>query len=153
VTPRSALFDRVVLIYNPANRRVTLTLAEAMQRELRRRMPQVPVSLLPTHHPGHARELARSTALTGRPLVVSVSGDGVYNEVVNGVMDAIGNEAVSAVAASGNANDHRRSTQRMPLVHAIVGGRARYLDLLHLTVRTNHTAWSHHAHSYHRVRG
>ena len=85
---------------------------------------------------------------TGRPLIIAVSGDGVYNEVVNGIMDVDGSSAVSAVAAGGNANDHRRSTRRMPLVAAIVDGRARHLDLLRLTVRTNGVLWSRYAHSY-----
>jgi hypothetical protein len=52
-----ALFDRVVLIYNPANRRVPLTLAESMRWELGRGLPVVPVALQPTQHAGHAREL------------------------------------------------------------------------------------------------
>src|SRR4029450_6609636 len=36
----------------------------------------------------------------------------------------------------------------MPLVAAIVDGRARQLDLLRLTVRTNGAVWSRYAHSY-----
>ena len=63
-------------------------------------------------------------------------------------MDVEGSSAVSAVAAGGNANDHRRSTRRMPLVAAIIDGRARHLDLLRLTVRTNDAVWSRYAHSY-----
>ena len=145
-------FDRVVLIYNPLNRRVPLTLAESMRRELDRRLPDVPVVLVATEYAGHARELASAAAATGRPLIVAVTGDGVYNEVVNGVLDVCGNVALLAVAAAGNANDHRRSTRRMPLVDAIVAarvtGRARYLDLLRLTVRSADGEWSQYAHSY-----
>jgi diacylglycerol kinase family enzyme len=146
------LFDRVVLIYNPVNRRVPLTLAESMRRELDSRLPDVPVVLVATEHAGHARELASAAAATGRPLIVAVSGDGVYNEVVNGVLDVPGTEALAAVAAGGNANDHRRSTRRMPLVDAIVAahvtGRVRHLDLLRLTVRSAGREWSQYAHSY-----
>ena len=142
------LFDRIVLIYNPANPRVSLTLAESVRDHLCRRWPDMPVTLQPTGYPGHARELAATAAATGQPLIVAVSGDGVYNEVVNGIMDVEGSSAVSAVAAGGNANDHRRSTRRMPLVAAIIDGRARHLDLLRLTVRTNDAVWSRYAHSY-----
>ena len=142
------LFDRIVLIYNPANTRIPLTLAESVRDDLRRQLPDMPVTLQPTRHPGHAREMAYAAAATGRPLIIAVSGDGVYNEVVNGIMDADGSSAMSAVAAGGNANDHRRSTRRMPLVAAIVDGRARHLDLLRLTVRTNDAVWSRYAHSY-----
>lgn len=146
------LFDRVVLIYNPVNRRVPLLLAESMRDALGRRLPDLPVALLPTQFAGHARELAGGVAATGAPLIVAVSGDGVYNEVVNGVLDVSGNHALTAVAAGGNANDHRRSTWRMPVVDAIVTahrtGQARYLDLLRLTACSTDGGWSRYAHSY-----
>ena len=57
-----------------------------------------------TNHTGHATELAREAAATGSPLIVSDSGDGGYNEVVNGAM------------ASGNANHHARFMHDEPLV-------------------------------------
>ncbi len=142
------LFDRIVLVYNPANPRIPVTLAESVRDDLCRRLPDVPVTVQSTCYAGHARELAATAAATGRPLIVAVSGDGVYNEVVNGIMDVEGSSAMSAVAAGGNANDHRRSTRRMPLVAAIVDGRARHLDLLRLTVRTSDAPWSRYAHSY-----
>jgi diacylglycerol kinase (ATP) len=103
-----ALFDRVVLIYNPANRRIPLALAETVRGDLHRRLPGVPITLQATERAGHARELARVTAAVGRPLIVAVGGDGVFNEVVNGVLDVAGTYALAAVAAGGNANDHRR---------------------------------------------
>ena len=149
---RTGLFDRIVLIYNPVNRRIPLTLAESLQSDLRRRLPAVPVTLEATQHAGHARQLARGLVGKGRPLIVAVSGDGVYNEVVNGVTDVAGSGALTAVAAGGNANDHRRSTRRMPLVDAIVAahadGHARHLDLLRFTVGAGEAGWSQYAHSY-----
>lgn len=148
VAPAPQLFDRIVLVYNPANPRIPLTLAESVRDDLCRQLPDLPVTFQPTRYPGHAHELAHAAAGRGRPLIIAVSGDGVYNEVVNGIMDVDGSSAVSAVAAAGNANDHRRSTRRMPLVAAIVDGRARHLDLLRLTVRTSGAWWSRHAHSY-----
>ena len=63
--PKVELFDRIVLIYNPVNRRVPLTLAESMRRELDSRLPDVPVVLVATEHAGHARELASAAAATG----------------------------------------------------------------------------------------
>jgi len=150
--PGGKLFDRVVLIYDPVNRRVPLTLAESIRAELGGRLPDLPVALLATQHAGHARALASGVAATGAPLIVSVSGDGVYNAVVHGVLEVPGNHALVAVAAGGNANDHRRSTRRMPVVDAIVTaqrtGRTRYLDLLRLTARSAAGGWSHYAHSY-----
>ncbi|HVD17955.1 MAG TPA: hypothetical protein VNC63_04670 [Propionibacteriaceae bacterium] len=49
-----------------------LTLAESMRWELGRRLPVVPVALQPTQHAGHAPELTRVSAATGRPLIVPV---------------------------------------------------------------------------------
>ncbi|WP_344808662.1 diacylglycerol/lipid kinase family protein [Microlunatus ginsengisoli] len=141
-----------MLIYNPVNRRVPLTLAESIRNELGRCLPDLPVTLLATQRADHARELAGHVAATGAPLIVAVSGDGVYNEVVNGVLDVPDSHALAAVAAGGNANDHRRSTRRMPLVEAIASahhtGRARFLDLLQLTARSADAGWSRYAHSY-----
>ena len=108
----------------------------------------MPVSLAPTERAGHARELARGAAQAGRPLIVSVSGDGGYNEVVDGVMQARNPDAVSAVLAAGNANDHRRTTGRQPLADAIVAGRVRRLDLLRLTTGHGPQQRTQCAHSY-----
>jgi diacylglycerol kinase (ATP) len=79
---------------------------------------------------------------------VSVSGDGGYNEVVDGVMRAGNDQAVCAVRAAGNANDHRRVTRQRPLADAIVAGEVRRIDLLRLTVGTGPTAQVRYAHSY-----
>ncbi|WP_309926590.1 diacylglycerol kinase family protein [Arthrobacter sp. 1088] len=140
-------FDRVVLIFNPSSSRDSGVLAGQLREALARRLPGMPVSLQPTGFAGHARTLAREAASAGNPLIVSISGDGGYNEVINGVMDAGGN-AVCAVMAGGNANDHRRSTRRMPLIDAIVAGEIRRIDLLQLQVGEGTTAWTRYAHSY-----
>jgi diacylglycerol kinase family enzyme len=80
--------------------------------------------------------------------VVSVSGDGGYNEVVDGVMHADNPEAVCAVMAAGNANDHRRTTREQPLADAIVAGDVRHIDLLRLTTGTGADARTQYAYSY-----
>jgi diacylglycerol kinase (ATP) len=45
------------------------------------RVPELLVELVPTQHAGHACELARDAAATGRPLTISVSDNRGYNEV------------------------------------------------------------------------
>ena len=140
-----APFDRIVLIYNPAVGKASL-LVHQLRTELAACLPEVPVSLQPTAFPGHGRDLARA-AVGGRPLLVSVSGNGGYNDVVNGAMDA-GGKAVCAVMGAGNANDHRRSTRTLPLAGAIIRGEARRMDLLRLTVGDGLSQWSRYAHSY-----
>jgi diacylglycerol kinase (ATP) len=140
-------FDRVVLIYNPNSTGEAEGRARELHEELHRRLPGTDVRLLPTEHAGHATDLARETAATGSPLVVSVSGDGGYNEVVNGVMQAGNARAVSAVAAAGNANDHRRTTRERPLLEAIVEGAVSRIDLLRLSVGDS-SSGPRYAHSY-----
>jgi diacylglycerol kinase family enzyme len=107
-------------------------------------LPELLVELVATQHAGHARELARDAAASGRPLIISVSGDGGYNEVVDGAMRSGNASAVCAVLAAGNANDHRRTTRERPLAEAIVIGKVARLDLLQLTIDGE----SSYAHSY-----
>lgn len=141
-------FDRIVIIFNPRSTGDAPRSAEDLAAELRRRLPAVPLDLCPTRYAGHARELAREAAGTGCPLLVSVSGDGGYNEVVDGAMQAGNEHAVCAVRAAGNANDHRRVTRERPLADAIVAGDVRRIDLLRLTVGTGAGARTRYAHSY-----
>jgi diacylglycerol kinase family enzyme len=141
-------FDRVVLIFNPHSTGPAPQLAEQLKSSLADRLPDVPVRMCPTERAGHARELAAEAAATGRPLIVSVSGDGGYNEVVDGVMHAGNKDVVSAVMAAGNPNDHRRSTGEQPLADAIVAGEVRPIDLLRLTIGRGSDACVRYAHSY-----
>jgi len=140
-------FDRVVLIFNPASTGDASALAAELRDELQRRQPNLPVTLQKTEHAGHARDLARDAARSGRPLLVSVSGDGGYNEVVNGAMQAGNDAVVCAVLPAGDANDHRRATREQPLVDAIVTGSVTRIDLLRLTVGGS-APTTRYAHSY-----
>ncbi|WP_164702271.1 diacylglycerol kinase family protein [Modestobacter sp. KNN46-3] len=143
-----SVFDRIVVIFNPHSTGEAPESAEELRAELAERLPAVPVELCPTQRAGHARELAREAAATGRPLLVSVSGDGGYNEVVDGVMQAGNPDAVCAVRAAGNANDHRRTTREHHLADAIVAGDIRRIDLLRLTLGSGSDAQVRYAHSY-----
>ena len=111
----SSEFDRVVVIFNPNSTGDAPALARELEHDLHERLPGLDVVLRPTERAGHARDLARDAAREGRPLIVSVSGDGGYNEVVNGLMDARNPHAVCTVLGAGNANDHARDTQHRPL--------------------------------------
>lgn len=141
-------FDRVVLIFNPQSTGHAREMAEELRDDLAQRVPSLNVALLPTEHAGHAVDLARAEAEVGRPLVVSVSGDGGYNEVVNGVMKAGNEHAASAVLAAGNANDHRRTTKERPIVEAIAAGTVSRIDLLRLTAGGTAGDIVRYAHSY-----
>lgn len=143
----AAPFDRVVLIFNPGRAGMTERI-EGLQRDLRLDLHSLPVELLPTEFAGHARELARSEAAQGTPLLVSVSGDGGYNEVVNGAMDIPGSTAVCTVLPAGNANDHHRSMPARSLTDAIRESRVRRIDLLKITFRGARGEQVQYAHSY-----
>jgi diacylglycerol kinase (ATP) len=137
-------FDRVVVVFNPNSTGDAQERAESLKSGLAERAGELPVELRPTEYAGHAREIAREEAGSGAPLVVSVSGDGGYNEVVDGLMKAGESEAAGAVLAAGNANDHRRVTARRPLLDAIVEGEVERLDVLRLDIEDE----IHYAHSY-----
>jgi diacylglycerol kinase family enzyme len=73
----------VVLIVNPFASEVTEARVRAVERELERAGT---VRTLLTERPGHAAELA---AAAGGDAVVVYSGDGGFNEVLNGIADAV----------------------------------------------------------------
>ncbi|WP_457948715.1 diacylglycerol/lipid kinase family protein [Pseudarthrobacter sp. alpha12b] len=143
----AAPFDRAVVIFNPGRAGMGQRI-EALRRELAADLPGMPVDLRPTDYAGHARGLARTEAGRGAPLLVSVSGDGGYNEVVNGVMDVPGSKAVCTVLPAGNANDHFRSLPPRPLRDALRTGGVRHIDLLRVTFRTATGGQVQYAHSY-----
>ena len=127
-------FDAVEIVFNPNSTGDAQERAEELAEQLAERAPELPVQLRPTERAGHGREIARDAARAGRPLVVSVSGDGGYNDVVNGLMEAGVDSAYAAVLAAGNANDHRRVTRERPLADAILDGDVSKLDLLRMSV-------------------
>jgi len=136
-------FDAVEIVYNPNSTGNAPQRAQELADELAERAPDLPVTMRPTERAGHGREIARDAARNGRPLVVSVSGDGGYNDVVNGLMDAEVDEVFAAVLAAGNANDHRRTTRERPLADAIVDGDVSRLDLLRMSVGDRAPRYAH----------
>jgi diacylglycerol kinase (ATP) len=141
-------FDHITVIFNPGSTGPAPQLAEQLHADLTDRVPDIPVTLRPTEHAGHACDLAREAARSGQPLIISVSGDGGYNEVVNGVMQADNPDAVCAVLGAGNANDHRRVTGERPLADAVVAAEVSHIDLLRLTTGEPQDAKTRFAHSY-----
>ncbi len=72
----------VVLIVNPFASRVTPPRLAAVERELRR---AADVSVLPTERPGHATELVTAAGRERPDAIVVFSGDGGFNEALNGL--------------------------------------------------------------------
>lgn len=143
-------FDDIVVIYNPNSTGAGKTNAEGFAYEVRQRMPKQKVTIRKTEYAGHAVEIAREYANgSQRILLVSSSGDGGYNEVVNGVMLAGRTSNVAtAVLPSGNANDHASAVGSDDLVGRVMAGKVEKIELLKLTSKVAGKKWEHYAHSY-----
>jgi diacylglycerol kinase family enzyme len=77
---------RVLLIVNPYSTQVTGQRIADVERALRTR---VEVETQFTRHPGHATELAADAAVDSVDGIVVFSGDGTYNEALNGADGAL----------------------------------------------------------------
>ncbi len=77
---------RALLIVNPYSTQVTGRRITDVERALRER---VAVETQFTRHPGHATELAAAAAPRGVDAIVVFSGDGTYNEALNGADGAL----------------------------------------------------------------
>lgn len=127
----------IVVIYNPNSTNNAAAKAKRFYRVAQK--SGYTVRLLATTHAGHAREIARElTVRYKRPLIIASSGDGGYNEVINGVMDgktdSPSHRPVVAVIAAGNANDHKRMTRgSTPLITLLKRNDPKPLELLHLS--------------------
>lgn len=143
-------YTRIIIIYNPKSTGDSKRLAQQLKSDLRKRVSGVEVILEPTQYAGHAETLAREAAQRyKRPLIISSSGDGGYNEVVNGVMQANNAQAVCAVLPAGNANDHSRTLQSAPLADLITAGKISRIDVLRMSVdNADGTSTTRFAHSY-----
>jgi diacylglycerol kinase family enzyme len=73
---------QVLLVVNPFATRVSDARLAAVEAELRR---VAELTVFKTEHPGHATELVRSACSGGCEAVIVFSGDGGYNEALNGL--------------------------------------------------------------------
>ena len=141
-------FNRAFVIFNPNSTGDSKTIANEFCDQLRQQFPKIKVKLTETTHAGHGEELGYelTTAGDGKLLLVSVSGDGGYNELVNGVMKAVDEGAAAPICAilpGGNANDHHSFIAKRPLAEAITDEGLTRLDLLKVVA-----AQTRYAHSY-----
>jgi diacylglycerol kinase family enzyme len=109
------------------------------------------VEVVATERAGHAEVLAYELAQASRnPLIISASGDGGYNEVINGLMKAQseGAKSTAGLLPAGNANDHFSSLHEKDFVEAVINGKSRRIDLLKLVTTRNDQPLERYAHSY-----
>jgi diacylglycerol kinase (ATP) len=146
-------YSHIGIIYNPNSSGKAPEKAQKLRKQLQKRLPDTPLTLRATEYAGHAEELAYELAgESHNPLIISVSGDGGYHEVINGALraeQAYKTKPVCAVYGAGNANDHHHALRKKPLVDAIVEDTAHKIDLLQIEI-TNKAGLtgSRFAHSY-----
>jgi diacylglycerol kinase (ATP) len=142
----------IAIIFNPNSTGDAPGNARELKKQLKVALPDVEVTLLPTKYAGHAEKLAYDYAKKQvAPLIISASGDGGYNEVINGALrsGAEGAKPICAVLPSGNANDHARTVQEKPLLDLILAGKVSKLDILKVTMRhATEPLQERYAHSY-----
>jgi diacylglycerol kinase family enzyme len=144
-------FSHIAIIYNPESTGNAPALAEQLAQDLAAH--GYPPALEPTKRAGHAAEIATQTSLNHkRPLIISVSGDGGYNEVINGAMAAKAQSTkarpVVSVLGAGNANDHYRVTHDRPIVDLVAEHSVRPIDLISITATAPNYSLKRYAHSY-----
>lgn len=130
-------YDTVIIIFNPKSTHD----AEKRAKILAKQISILDPKLMPTKHAGHAIEIAYDIATKYKhPLIISVSGDGGFNEVVNGVMRAKSEKPeaspVLCVVGAGNANDQsnaRDTTMDDNVAKKILSGDTKAMDALCLT--------------------
>lgn len=147
----SSPYDLIVLIYNPNSTGQAKIKAKRLATLLKKKYDSRLIKLEPTQYPGHATELAYQIVISHKkPLIISVSGDGGYHEVINGVVMAVTKNKklrpVVAVEGAGNANDHYRHMRgRTSLYPAIINQRQRELELIKVSVsgKSNKALYAH----------
>ncbi len=142
-----ATITDVVIIFNPNSTGDSPSMAREFAEAAQKCSNIKSVSLQETKHAGHAHKLAYEASTSDTTLVVSVSGDGGYHEVINGVLQAADEgkaHALAAVLPGGNANDHYSSFARRPLIEALEAEHIVEIDVIAVTVDNKKT----YAHSY-----
>lgn len=144
-------YQHITVIYNPKSTGKSQELAEQFVIVAKATWPKVDIALQPTKRAGHAEELAATAAKKrGEVLVVSASGDGGYNEVVNGVIKSGVSLAhvTCLVLPAGNANDHSRTLHKTPIIDRLKAAKELKIDLLKVVLNNGGKTSAHYAHSY-----
>lgn len=144
-------YTTIAVIYNPNSTGSSKRFAETFKARLKVEMPKQKVTLIATTHAGHGEELAYKIAKeTRHPLIISSSGDGGYNDVINGALraQAEGAHPTTGLLPAGNANDHYRNLHQEDIVHIIAHKKPVKIDVLRLTGVSRGKVIERLAHSY-----
>ena len=92
----------IQIILNPESGRPG---TNSLEKKIRRELSGLSFNLECTSGPGHATEIARSASANGVHTIVAVGGDGIVNEVLNGIT---GTSTALGIIPTGTANDLAR---------------------------------------------
>lgn len=144
-------YTTIAIIYNPNSTGSSQGMAKHFAKNLKKRLPEQKIELLATEYAKHAEELAYTIAKASKnPLIISSSGDGGYNEVVNGALKAQkeGYKVTTGLLPAGNANDHHRNVHENDTIELIVKNETRKVDVLKIRSKSNGKKIVRYAHSY-----
>src|SRR5215211_5696999 len=138
---------RALVVVNPAATATTAPMRDALVAAL---AAELKVDVVQTTHRGHGRELGASVAADGVDVVVALGGDGVVNEVVNGMLADGPSPALPLLAvvpggstnvfsrALGRSRDPRPATTE--ILDSLRAGRTRLVSLGTASARGTSTA-------------
>lgn len=134
---------RIVIIYNPKSTGKSERNAKSFQKRARKKL-KIPVEVIATEGRGHARTMAKKIANDrAGTMIISSSGDGGYNEVVNGVLESKNPSSVLGLLPSGNANDHYHYVHHGDVLKRIQRGSVEFIDVLKITTTSGLVAYAH----------
>lgn len=123
----------IQIIINPESGRWT---GRSLENEIREKFSGLSFDLQCTSGPGHATHLARAASADGVRTVVAVGGDGIVNEVLNGIA---GTGTTLGIIPAGTANDLARHLGISGNITAsrdlICGGCSTVLDTIYVNGR------------------
>lgn len=144
-------FELAVVLFNPKSTGESERNARRLGRRLVRAKVAEVVQVIATTHAGHAEELVVELAEQHASLLaVSSSGDGGYNELINGALKARrkGHRVVTGLLPSGNANDHYKALHKPYVIRRLKAGQLQSVDVLKVQTTIKGKSWERYAHSY-----
>lgn len=146
----SDYFNEIVVIYNPISTGSSESNAKEFSQELSVLQPNQKITLIKTKYKGHAEKVAsKYSTRKGNWLIVSSSGDGGYNEVINGILRGKKTGlVVASVLPSGNANDHHAAMTSDDLLGNIKRAKVEKIDVIKVESVVDSKPWVRYAHSY-----
>ena len=148
----SNLPQELFIIYNPQSTGNSEANAVQLAEQLKAAQDfEADIHIICSERDGGTEDVAYALAMSApKALIISSSGDGGYNEVINGALRAKheGADPICGLLPSGNANDHYRNLHSGPIVGQIIKGKHRSIDVLQITGTRDGKPWQRLAHSY-----